>query len=40
MVFMMAQSAARHCGRLNRSELLVDVVKGVRFVDGIKEIAA
>jgi len=40
MVFMLAQSAARHWRKLNRSELLVDVVKGVRFVDGIKEIAA
>ena len=40
MVFKLAQSAARHWQRLHKSELLADVVKGVRFVDGIKEKAA
>ncbi|UCC99807.1 MAG: IS256 family transposase [Phycisphaerales bacterium] len=40
MVFKLAQSAARHWRKLNRSELLEDVRKGVRFVDGIREIAA
>lgn len=40
MVFMLAQSAARRWRKLNRSELLVDIVKGIRFVNGIKEIAA
>jgi transposase-like protein len=40
MVFKLAQSAERHWRRLNKSELLVDVVKGVPFEDGIKRIAA
>jgi transposase-like protein len=40
MVFKLAQSAERHWRKLNKSELLVDVVKGVRFEDGIKRIAA
>ena len=40
MVFKLAQSAARHWRKLNRSELLEDVLRGVRFVDGIREIAA
>jgi len=40
MVFKLAQSAARHWQRLHNSELLADVVKGVRFVDGTKEKAA
>jgi hypothetical protein len=39
MVFKLAQSAERHWRRPNKSELLVDVVKGVRFEDGIKRIA-
>lgn len=37
MVFKLAQSAAQHWNRLHGSELLADVVQGVRFVDGIKE---
>jgi putative transposase len=40
MVFKLAQSAAQHWRKLNKSELLADVMRGVRFVDGIKEIAA
>jgi transposase-like protein len=37
MVFKLAQSAAQHWNRLHGSELLADVIQGVRFVDGIKE---
>ena len=40
MVFKLAESASRHWKKLHKSELLADVVRGVRFVDGIKEIAA
>lgn len=40
MVFKLAQAAENHWRALNGSELLADVVQGVRFVDGIKEIAA
>lgn len=40
MVFKLAHSAAQHWRKLNKSELLADVMRGVRFVDGIKEIAA
>lgn len=40
MVFKLAQSAALHWRKLNKSEFLADVMRGVRFVDGIKEIAA
>lgn len=40
MVFKLAQSASKTWRRLNKSELMADVIKGVRFVDGIKEIAA
>ena len=40
MVFKLAQSAAQHWRKLNKGELLADVIRGVRFVDGIKEIAA
>lgn len=39
-VFKLAQSAAKTWRKLNGSELLADIVLGVRFVDGIKEIAA
>lgn len=37
MVFKLALSAAQHWNRLQGSELLADIVQGVRFVDGIKE---
>lgn len=37
MVFKLAQTAERHWRRLNGSELLEDVIREVRFVDGIKE---
>ena len=37
MVFKLVQTAERHWRRLNGSELLEDVIRGVRFVDGIKE---
>ena len=40
MVFKLAQSAAKGWRKLNGSELLADVIQSVRFVDGIKEIAA
>lgn len=40
MVFKLAQSAAKGWRKLNKSELLADVIKLVRFVDGIKENAA
>jgi len=37
MVFKLVQSAERHWRRLNGSKLLDDVIRGVRFADGIKE---
>ena len=37
MVFKLAQSAERHWRRLNGCKLLDEVIRGVRFVDGIKE---
>jgi transposase-like protein len=40
MVFKLAQSAGNGWRKLNGSELLADVIQSVRFVDGIKEIAA
>ena len=40
MVFKLAQAAENHWRALNGRALLADVFKGVRFVDGIKEIAA
>lgn len=40
MVFKLAQSASKRWKKLRGSALLAEVVKNVRFVDGIKEIAA
>jgi hypothetical protein len=40
MVFKLAQSAEKHWRALNGSALLEELIRGVRFVDGIKEIAA
>lgn len=40
MVFKLAKSAERHWRVLNGSKLLHDVIRGVQFVDGIKNIAA
>jgi len=40
MVFKLVQSAQKHWRALNGSTLLDDVIRGVQFVDGIKEIAA
>ena len=40
MVFKLAQSAAKGWRKLNGSELLAEVVKLVRFVDGTRESAA
>jgi putative transposase len=40
MVFKLAWCAEAHWRRLNGSELLTEVIQGVLFVDGIKEIAA
>ena len=37
MVFKLAQCAERRWRRLNRSELLGDVIRGVIFTDGIKD---
>ena len=40
MVFKLALAAEKRWRRLNGSALLPDVIRGVRFIDGIKEIAA
>jgi len=40
MVFKLAQGAEKHWRRLNGQELLPEVIRGVKFVDGLKEIAA
>ena len=40
MVFKLARAAEKRWRRLNGSALLPDVIGGVRFIDGIKEIAA
>jgi transposase-like protein len=40
MVFKLAQCAEKHWRRLNGQELIPEVIRGVKFVDGIKEIAA
>ena len=40
MVFKLVQSAEKHWRALNGSTLLDDVIRGVQFVDGIKDIAA
>ena len=40
MVFKPAVAAEKGWRRLNGSALLSDVIGGVRFVDGIKEMAA
>mgnify|MGYP000900013453 CR=1 FL=1 len=40
MVFKLAQSAEKHWRALNGSTLLEDVIRGIQFVDGIREIAA
>ena len=40
MVFKLAQSAQRNWRALNGSSLLSEVIRGVKFTDGIKEIAA
>jgi transposase-like protein len=40
MVFKLAQCAEQHWRRLNGQELIPEVIRGVKFVDGIKEIAA
>jgi len=40
MVFKLAQCAEKHWRRLNGKELIPEVIRGVRFVDGVKEIAA
>jgi putative transposase len=40
MVFKLAQGAEKHWRRLNGQELIPEVIRGVKFVDGIKEIAA
>jgi transposase-like protein len=40
MVFKLVQCAEKHWRRLNGQELLPEVIRGVKFVDGTKEIAA
>jgi putative transposase len=40
MVFKLAQGAEGHWRRLNGQALLPEVIRDVKFVDGIKEIAA
>jgi len=40
MVFKLARAAEKRWRRLNGSKLLSQVIPGVRFVDGIKELAA
>jgi len=40
MVFKLAQCAERRWHRLHGKELLAEIVKGVKFVDGVKEAAA
>jgi len=40
MVFKLARAAEKRWRRLNGSALLPEVIRGVRFVDGIKELAA
>ena len=40
MVLKLAQCAEKHWRKLNGSNLLAEVIQGVRFVDGIKAVAA
>ena len=40
MVFKLTQCAQRHWRRLNGKELIAEVIEGIKFVDGTKEIAA
>jgi len=40
MVFKLAQGAQRHWRRLHGQALIPEVIRGVKFVDGVKEIAA
>lgn len=40
MVFKLVQCAEKHWRRLHGQELIPEVIRGVKFVDGIKEIAA
>jgi putative transposase len=37
MVFKLTESASKNWRALNGSELLPDVISGVRFSDGVKE---
>jgi transposase-like protein len=40
MVFKLTQCAQKHWRRLNGKELIPEVIRGITFIDGIKEIAA
>ncbi len=40
LVFKLTQAAQRSWRKLNGHQLLKDVIRGVRFIDGIKELAA
>lgn len=40
MVFKLTQCAEKHWRRLNGTQLIPEVIRGVKFTDGVKEIAA
>jgi putative transposase len=40
MIFKLARCAEKHWRKLNGSDLIAQVISGIRFVDGIREIAA
>jgi len=40
MVFKLARRAERHWRRLNGHQRLADVIEGIRFVDGVRQVAA
>ena len=40
MVFKLTQCAEKHWRRLNGKELIPEVIRGITFIDGIREIAA
>ena len=37
MAFKLCHSAQRRWRKLNRSEILAEVIEGVKFVDGVRE---
>jgi hypothetical protein len=40
MVWKLVESASKRWRVLNGSEIIPDVIEGVRFVDGVKKLAA